>query len=268
MRLALLQTAGAPSNAPADNLDRLEAAAAHAAAGGADLLVAPEMFLTGYAIGREAAARHAEPADGPSARRAAAIARQHHIALAYGYPERGSDGRVYNAALLVDAEGRSVLGYRKTHLFGAVDREMFAAGETLGEVAVLALPRTGRTVRIGMLICYDVEFPEAARTLALAGAELILVPTANMPPCEAASRVLVPARACENGLFVAYANRCGGDAVFDYYGESCVAGPDGRVIALAGGGEEIIFADLDFGTIAKAVAVNAYLRDRRAELYG
>ena len=84
MRIALLQTAGDPANRPAANLDRLEEAAARAAAGGARLLVAPEMFLSGYNIGAQAAAAVAEKADGPSASRVADIARRHSLAICYG----------------------------------------------------------------------------------------------------------------------------------------------------------------------------------------
>jgi predicted amidohydrolase len=262
MRIALLQTAGDPANEPAANLDRLAAAAARARAGGADLLVAPEMFLTGYAIGREAAEAKAEPADGVCAHRAAEIARANGIALVYGYPERGEDGRLYNAAILIDAEGRRLLNYRKTHLFAALDRSMFSAGTGTCETARLG-PFT-----VGLLICYDVEFPEAARALALAGADLIIVPTANMKPYEPVSHLLVPARAYENGIYVAYANRCGREADLAYYGLSSVAGPAGGNLVMARIGEELVFADIDITEIGAARSVNTHLRDRRPETYG
>jgi predicted amidohydrolase len=261
MRIALLQTAGDPANEPAANLDRLAEAAKRAKAGGADLLVAPEMFLTGYAIGREAAEQKAEPADGPSARRAGEIAQANGIAIAYGYPERGDDGSVYNAAILIDAGGRRLLNYRKAHLFAALDRSMFAVGTGTYETARLG-PFT-----VGMLICYDVEFPEAARALALAGADLILVPTANMQPYQPVSHLLVPARAYENGIYVAYANRCGREAELDYYGLSSVAGPAGGNLVMAGESEELIFTDIDIGEVSAARTVNTHLKDRRPEAY-
>ncbi|MCK0197723.1 carbon-nitrogen hydrolase family protein [Ancylobacter sp. 6x-1] len=259
LRLALLQTAGDPGNSTAANLDRLAAAAAEAAARGAGLLVAPEMFLSGYAIGREAAARAAEPLDGPSARRAAEIARRYGIALAYGYPERDPDGAIYNAALLIGADGQTLLNYRKTHLFGDLDRSMFAAGDTLGRVARVG----GFTV--GLLICYDVEYPEAVRTLALAGADLVVVPTANMKPYAHVSHLLVPARACENKVYVAYANRVGSEGALDYLGLSCVADPDGANILLAGEEDGLFFADVQRARLD--TALNAYMTDRRPDLY-
>ena len=143
---------------------------------GADLLVCPEMYLTGYAIGPAAVRRLAEPVDGPSAARAAAIAREAGMALLYGYPELGADGRVYNAALLLDRDGRPLANHRKTHLYGDLDRNAFSAGDGPPTIAELD------GVRLGILICYDVEFPENVRLLALAGAELMAVPTANMVP--------------------------------------------------------------------------------------
>ncbi|WP_428030250.1 carbon-nitrogen hydrolase family protein [Ancylobacter sp.] len=261
MRLALWQTAGAPSNAPADNLALLDAAAAKAVAGGADLLLAPEMFLTGYNIGREAALATAEGADGPSARRAGEIARTHGIGLCYGYPELANGGVVYNSCLLIGRNGETLLNFRKTHLFGDLDRAMFAPGEGSAEVARF------EGYKVGMLICYDVEFPEAVRALALAGADLVLVPTANMKPYDAVSHFVVPARAFENELFVAYANRCGIEGELDYMGLSCVGDPNGGNLVLGGEGEELLFADLDPARLKAGRAMNTHLRDRRPETY-
>lgn len=260
MRIALLQCApGAPDVAA--GLARLDAAAVRAAAAGAGLLVTPEMFLTGYDIGAAAVARLAEPADGPAARAATAIARRHGLALLYGYPERGGDGGLYNAARLVAADGTALAGYRKTHLFGAVDRAQFSAGERLSAVVDLG------GLRVGLAICYDIEFPEVARALALAGAEAILVPTANMAPFESVATRLVPARAEENTVFVAYANYVDREAAFDYCGLSCVVAPDGSDLARAGSGETLLVADLDRGRLEATRSALTYLRDRRPELY-
>src|SRR4051795_11955326 len=104
MRIAVFQ-GPEEAGAPARNLERLEQAARRAAASGSRLLIAPEMFLTGYDIGPAVVARLAEPVDGPSATAAAEIARRAGVALLYGYPERGADGRVYNSALLLDRAG-------------------------------------------------------------------------------------------------------------------------------------------------------------------
>ncbi|MFZ1429447.1 MAG: carbon-nitrogen hydrolase family protein [Geminicoccaceae bacterium] len=245
----------------AQNLERLDGAAAEAAAGGARLLICPEMFLTGYAIGPEAVARLAEPVAGPSAARACEIAAARGLALLYGYAERDEDGRIYNAALLVDRDRRHLANHRKTHLFGALDRDAFSAGEgppTLAELDGL---------RLGILICYDVEFPENVRLLAAQGADFVAVPTALMEPYDFVARSLVRTRAYENQVFLAYVNRCGSEGDLRYHGLSCIVGPDGVDLARAGTGEEMLLADLDPALLAASRPLNTYLADRRPELY-
>jgi predicted amidohydrolase len=260
MRIAVYQ--GPPvSGTVAENLERLAARAPEAAACGASLLVCPEMFLTGYAIGAEAARRLAEPADGPSAQRAAAIAREAGVALLYGYPELAEGGGVHNAALLVDRDGRRLMSYRKSHLFGDLDRGMFVPG---GEPPA---PAELDGLKVGVLICYDVEFPENVRRWALAGADLVAVPTALMAPYDFVARCTVAARAHENQIFLAYANRCGREGELDYLGQSCIIAPDGGELARAGRGEELLTADLDRDRARASRAINTYLADRRPELY-
>lgn len=261
MRIAIFQGPAEPGSV-ARNLRLLEERAAAAASLGARLLICPEMFLSGYSIGAEAAARLAEPADGPAFASAAAIARKTGLALLYGYPERGAGGAIYNAVRLVGRDGQGLADYRKCHLFGELDRAMFRAGS--GPSALVDLCG----VRIGLLICYDVEFPESARLLALAGADLVAVPTALMDPFEVVARTVVPARAVENQVFLAYANRCGREDELRYCGQSCVVGPDGADLARAGRGEEVILAELDLDRLAAARRDNTYLADRRPELYG
>ena len=139
---------------------------------------------------------------------------------------------------------RAFADYRKCHLFGELDRAMFRAGS--GPSALVDLCG----VRIGLLICYDVEFPESVRLLALAGADLVAVPTALMDPFEVVARTVVPARAIENQVFLAYANRCGREGDLRYCGQSCVVGPDGADLARAGRGEELILAELDLERLA------------------
>ncbi|GAA3730055.1 carbon-nitrogen hydrolase family protein [Streptomyces tremellae] len=258
LRTALLQSSGQPGS-PAANLRALDAAAARAAAAGARLLVCPEMFLTGYAIGDDVA-RLAEPAGGPAAEAVAATARGHGLAVLYGYPER--DGpRVFNSAQLIAADGTRAAGYRKTHLFGAFEREHF----TPGEQPVVQADLDG--LRVGIMICYDVEFPENVRAHALAGTDLLLVPTAQMHPFEFVAESVVPVRAFENQLYVAYVNRTGLEGQFDFVGLSCLAGPDGTARARAGRGEELLVADVDPELLAASRRANPYLEDRRPGLY-
>lgn len=237
LRLALVQCPSLPLDVPA-NLARLDRFAAQAAAAGAHLLVTPEMFLTGYNIGGPAAAVLAERPDGPRAQAVAAIARQHQIAIVFGHPEHAGDGVVYNAAQCVDAQGRTLGRYRKTHLFGALDRSMFRPG--LGDEPLFSL----HGWHLGLLICFDVEFPENARRLALQGADLIVVPTANMEGFDFVAQHLVPTRAYENQMYLAYANFCGIEGDLVYGGLSCVATPSGAGLVQAGRGPELLLADV------------------------
>ena len=219
LRTALLQGPGGVPGSVEESLDALDGAAREAAGQGARLLVTGELFTTGYALGGRTA-ELAEPADGPSGRRVAEIAARHRLAIVHGYPERDGD-HVYNAARLTGPDGAALADYRKTHLFGAYERSVFTPGERLVVQAAVD------GVRIGLLICYDVEFPEAVRAHALAGTELLAVPTALMRPYEFVAQTLVPARAYENGLHIAYVNRCGPEGEYDFTGLSCLAGPDG-----------------------------------------
>jgi predicted amidohydrolase len=260
MRIALFQGPAQPADVGA-NLAVLAATARAAADGGARLLVVPEMFLTGYNIGPDAVRRLAEPADGPAAQQVARIARETGTAVLYGYPELAG-GAVYNAAQLVERDGRRLTNYRKTHLFGELDTSAFSPGDG-GFVTVQV-----DELRVGVLICYDVEFPEAVRALALAGADLVAVPTALMAPYDVVAQTVVPSRAFENQVFLAYANHSGQERELAYTGLSCVIGSDGAELARAGRGEQLIFADLDPERQTVSRAETTYLRDRRPELYG
>ncbi|MFF3349969.1 carbon-nitrogen hydrolase family protein [Streptomyces sp. NPDC002779] len=259
MRTALLQSSGRPGSV-VENLKVLDEAAGRAAAAGAGLLIAPEMFLTGYAIGEDIA-RLAEPADGDSADAVAEIASRHGLALAYGYPERDGE-TVYNSAQLISADGTRQANYRKTHLFGCFERDHF----TPGERQVVQAELNG--LRVGILICYDVEFPENVRAHALAGTDLLLVPTAQMHPFQFVAESMIPVRAFENQMYVAYVNRAGQEGEFEFIGLSALAGPDGVARARAGRGEELVFADTDPAFLAAAREANPYLKDRRPGLYG
>lgn len=244
-------------------LARTDQLAAEAAAAGADLLLVPEMHLTGYAIGRAAVEALAEGPDGPASARLAEIARTRGIAICHGFPERDGD-QVYNSAAFVDERGRELLRWRKLHLFGDVDAAQFDRAE-LDPAALVA---SWRGWKIGLAICYDIEFPETARALALAGADLLCVPTANMVGFEAISRLLVPARALENQMYVAYANYTGSDEEFRYNGLSLIAGPDGVPIASAGAGQELLVGRISAEGLAASRRANPYLRDRRDDLLG
>ena len=260
MRAALFQGPAAPGSAT-DNLAVMAQAARQAVAQGAGLLVLPELFLTGYNIGAEALRAAGEAEDGPSARAASAIARKNGLALLYGYPEQAADGHLYNSVRLVGPDGAPMANYRKTHLFGDMERAVFTPGRVPFVLAQLG------GLRVGLLVCYDVEFPEMVRGLALRGADLVAVPTALMRPYDFVPQVMVRSRAFENQVFLIYANRCGEEGALTYVGESCIVAPDGAVLARADANEALLVAELDAGTMRDSRLLNTYLRDRLPQHY-
>jgi predicted amidohydrolase len=255
MKLAALQMQAVAGDRTA-NLLRIETAAREAAGQGADMLVTPELAVTGYGAG-DAMSALAETADGDLSRRLAALARDTGVALVAGFAERDG-GTVWNSAIYVDGE-RSLV-YRKSHLYGPYERKLFVPAEPTACIV------EHRGIKLGMLICYDVEFPENVRRLAQAGAQAVLVPTA-LPASDHAeliARKMIAVRAFENQVFVAYVNHCGGDALFSYAGLSGIAAPDGTMLAEAPGtGEALLFAELDPTAYAASAAANSYLADLR-----
>lgn len=258
MIIAVLQMQPVPA-LPARNLARIRDAALAARAFGADLLVTPELSLTGYAIGEDLA-RLAEPADGPLLRGLRALAGETRLALVAGFPER--DGAVvYNSVALVRAGDVTIC--RKCHLFGDAERRWFTPAARPAPLVELD------GIRAGLMICYDVEFPEMARLHALAGAGLLIVPTAlpASPGQQRVSEVLVPGRALENHVFIAYAGLCGVERGTRYAGGSVVVGPDGVELARAGAGETLLVTRIDPAARGAAHAENPYFADRRPGLY-
>ncbi|GHH38927.1 carbon-nitrogen hydrolase family protein [Lentzea cavernae] len=260
MRIACWQASTHPSDV-AGALARLRVRAGQAAEAGARLLVTPEMSLSGYNIGRRTLRELAEPENGPMCDEVARIAAESGVAIVHGWPELDGE-RVHNSVRVVGADGTGLATYRKTHLFGALDRSSFSAGETGVVQAVVD------GVTIGLIICYDVEFPELVRAHALRGTELLVVPTALMVPWHFVAETVVPARAFESQLFIAYTNWTGRERTLEYCGLTRVVGPDGRVAAIdAGTADGLLVADLDLSLIAKVRAETPYLTDRRPELY-
>lgn len=259
MKIALWQTVGFPGDVAA-NLAALEETAKAAAAAGASILLCPECWLCGYNIG-DAARTLAEPRDGAAARHIARIARENRLAIVYGYAERdGAD--VYNAAQVIGPDGASLAHYRKTHLFGADERAVYKPGERLEP------PFAFGGFKVGLLICYDVEFPETVRSLALSGTDLVLIPTALTPEYVSVPDFIVPARSVENQMHIAYCNHCGVENGMSFLGGSCITGMDGKALAAAGAGEALIVAEISGEARKLAETTYPYRSDRRPELYG
>jgi len=225
-----------------------------------DLVVFPELYLTGYNLGLRLGSL-AEPLDGAMLGCLADMARRHETALIVGFPERAGRS-LYNSAAVVDERGRLAGVYRKIHLFDQ-ERETFTAGQDPLVVRLKSVP-------VGVCICYDLEFPEMARMLALEGAQLIAVSTANMRPWEEHQDVYCRSRAMENQVFVAVANRVGTEGSVEFFGRSVIVGPMGEKLAQAPDGQEAVVAATlrmaDVGEARKGAV--SYLRDRRPDRYG
>ena len=233
MRIAVWQDRSPQGDTEAA-LGRLSSALAGAGAMGAAALVAPEVYLPGYNqpdIPEKALAR-----DGEAIRRLSEACRVAGCGLVLGYAEQDGD-RLGNSALALDAEGREVANYRKIQLYGPREKALYAPGEAY------ALFDLGG-VRAALLICYDVEFAPHIAALAARGAQVILVPTANMHPFVHVVRHTVPAMAANHGVTIAYANFCGEEGDLRYTGGSLIAGPHGEILAQAGEGPALLVADL------------------------
>lgn len=258
MLLALLQANSAVLDVEA-NCAALEEAARAAAAAGAAVLVTPELFPVGYAP-RVVRAK-LDPALLPGLRdRLAGIARRHGIGLVYSLPKVTAGGWQISATLL-DHDGIPLLEYGKVHLFGPDERAAFVpAGERPAVVDFLGL-------QTSMVICYDVEFPEAVRAAATGGAELLLVPTALAHGFDDVPQVLLRARALESQLTIAYANHSGVEDGCRFLGGSVIAGPDGKLLAAAGDGPQLLFAEVDPDAARRERSIVPYLEERRPDLY-
>ncbi|MEU2729794.1 carbon-nitrogen hydrolase family protein [Streptomyces griseoviridis] len=255
MKISGLQTAGTPGDVEA-NLRELDAACARARAEGAELLITTELFVTGYDIGDQVRALARTDLVGPVRE----LARRHGLALVVGAPEH-DDGVYYNSAFFIDPDGEVLGSHRKSHLFGELDRRYFTAGDRATSLVEF------NGLRIALLICYDVEFPESVRAAAVAGADLVAVPTAQMEPYAFVADQVLRVRAWENQVYVAYVNHVGVEGSLTYVGRSCIVAPSAEVLDRAEDGTRLLYGDVDPEVVAAARAANPYLDDRRPQLY-
>ncbi|MEL7471022.1 MAG: carbon-nitrogen hydrolase family protein [Pseudomonadota bacterium] len=230
-RLALYQ-GPSPSGDEAAAFATIEQVLTASSAMGADMVVFPEAYLLGYNLSQMIS----QPLDGPWIDRLGALAKQTGIATVIGLSERDGE-KCFNTAVAIGPDGAIMSSYRKIQLWEAREGSIWAPGESYATFA-----HKGRT--IGLLICYDIEFPEHVRALVRKGADLIVVPTANPQPFDNVNRFAVPARAMENAISVAYCNYCGTERDATYCGRSLIAGPEGEPLAMAGNTEALLIADI------------------------
>lgn len=222
----------------AGSLARAEALVRRAAGAGAELVVLPEMCTTGFTMDT---AGHAEPRDGPSLEGLRAMARTHGVAIVAGVPIREHD-RYFNMAFLIGADGEIAAEYRKQRVFQyAREGEHYDAGSCACTVTI-------HGVRVALLICFDLRFPELFRAVARSVDAVLLI--ANWPAARQRHwEVLVAARAIENQCYVAAVNRIGEGDGLHYAGGSTVIGPWGE--PCTHGADGVLLGTIDAETVAR-----------------
>jgi N-carbamoylputrescine amidase len=279
--LGLLQHACGAS--PAANLKKTLALARRAARGGAKIICTQELFRSQYFCQAE---KHdyfklAEPIPGPTTRAFQALAKEHAVVVVASLFERRAAGLYHNTAVIINADGRLLGRYRKMHI--PDDRLYYEKFYfTPGDTGFRAW--TTRYGRIGVLICWDQWYPEAARLTAMQGAEILFYPTAiGWHPAEkrasgaaqhGAWETIQRGHAVANGCYVAAVNRIGleqpegGDGL-EFWGQSFVAGTSGEILAKASADqEEVMLVPVDLGRVDTTRTHWPFLRDRRIDAYG
>lgn len=281
VKIGLLQHACVAS--PAANLKTALTLADHAAKQGAQIICTPELFRSPYFCQSEDYANFslAESIPGPTTAAFQKLAKKRGVVVIVSLFEKRTAGVYHNTAAIIDADGRLLGVYRKMHI---PDDPLFYEKFyfTPGDTGFRAW--TTRFGRIGVLICWDQWYPEAARLTALQGAEILFYPTAiGWHPKERAAlgvhqhgawETIQRSHAVANGCYVAAVNRIGlerpvgGDGI-EFWGQSFVAGTSGQILAKAGTNrEEIILVSVDLGAIDSTRTHWPFLRDRRIDAYG
>ena len=232
---------------------------------GSDMIMFPEMFTTGYelSIVGPRITELAEPVNGPTITALREAAKQAGVYVVAPIALYNDDlpGVPFNSAVLIDREGNVAGVYDKQHLW-ALERFYFRGGN--GTPVFQTDFGT-----IGIMICYDMGYPEVARMLALQGAQIVLCPSAWCEPYHDVWDINVPARALENTVFLCAVNRYGREQDLYMGGHSKVCDPRGRVVAeLPDEGEGVLNVEIDLADVVSNRQTSPYLRDRRPELYG
>ena len=274
--VALVQMNGQASKDK--NVDKALARIGEAAAAGANVICLQELFAGQYPCQSEDHARfdEAEPIPGPTSEKLADAARRHGVVVVGSLFERRAPGLYHNTAVVLDADGTLVGTYRKMHIpDDPLYYEKFYF--TPGDLGFRAFDT--RYGRLGVCVCWDQWYPEAARLTALAGARMIFYPTAiGWLPDEkqeygesqhSAWETMMRSHAIANGVFVAAANRTGREGQLEFWGASFVADPNGNVLARASHDkEETLLVECNFDKIDFVRTHWPFLRDRRIDAYG
>jgi N-carbamoylputrescine amidase len=260
------------------NVEKALARIAEAAAQGAKIICLQELFHNQYPCQSEDHRKfaEAEPIPGPSSERLAAAARKHQVVIVGSMFEKRAAGLYHNTAVVYDADGSVAGVYRKMHIPDDplyYEKFYFTPGD-LGFKSFAT-----RYGRVGVCVCWDQWYPEAARLTALTGAEIIFYPTAiGWLPDEKAEfgpsqhnawETMMRSHAIANGVFVAAPNRVGHEGKLQFWGGSFISDPNGNLLVKGSHEEEqIVMAECDFGLIDIVRTHWPFLRDRRIDAYG
>jgi len=224
------------------------------------LAVLPEMWNTGYALTQ--IHELADPEGQKSREWLSAFAQKHQISIVGGSIAEKRDGQIYNTMYAYDREGKQVTRYDKLHLFRLMDEEKFLQPGAEPEIFEL---QNGLTA--GASICYDIRFPELARTLALNGAKALIVPAEWPNPRLHHWRTLLTARAIENQMYVIACNRVGKGGDTEFFGHSLIIDPWGEIVAEGGEGEEIVTGIIRPSLVDEVRGRIPVFEDRRPGVY-
>lgn len=239
------------------NLLRILQSLEEASKKGADYVLFPELYLTGYVMDNQLQ-QLAETENGPSIQKIREKAKQCRVGAIVGFPEQEGD-LMYNTALLIGKDGSFIGKYRKVHLYYR-EKDWFIPGDSF---PVFSLPEGN----IGLLITYDMEFPESSRILAMKDAQLLLVLAANMVPYQHFQDTFVKARALENHVYTALANMVGLDNENIFFGESQIVHPNGQEIYKGKNNEEIPVISLNLSQTNPEKEMLDYLHNRKTSVY-
>ena len=266
VRVACVQMAMGSDHA--ENERRAIAAMGHARDEGANLVVFPELSFLPFFPAHPADPKYFEwavPIPGPVVERFRDAARECGLVTVINVYEKAGPGKYYDTSPVIDADGALLGVVRMAHIAeepGFHEKFYYCPGDTVPQVY------DTRAGRIGISICYDRHYPEHLRSLAVLGAEIILVPTACLEGENFAMyEVELQAASFDSQMFTVFCNRTGSEERGRFAGTSFVTGPNGRVIDRAGSGEEVLVAECDLALIDQIRKHRFYMRDRRPDLY-
>jgi omega-amidase len=224
-----------------------------------DVIVFPEMWNTGYAL-----EQIQQLADEDGKRTKLFISKfcqEHQVHIIAGSIAEKKGDEVFNTAYVFNRQGEFTADYSKIHLFRLMEEEKFlTSGDQIGSLDIEGIPA-------GVMICYDIRFPELARTLALAGAQILFVPAEWPHPRMHHWRTILMARAIENQMYVVACNRVGISGKTEFFGHSMIIDPWGEIIAEGGEQEEIITASIQLSDVDNVRSKIPVFEDRRPDVY-